>query len=531
MHATVSEDLEKQTRVPIERRIVDNGSCSAPSNGAGASFGSSAVTLTALIMGYGVLALPRVFALCGVLPTLLLLALFASWIETSLRWIVACGRFSGCCTFEGTTHYFLGPVGARVVRSAQVALLFGGIVSCFVVVTSLLTCIPSDLLNQACGTSRLASIDTSADSGILRGGEKLSLDVTGRLRFIVSSAVCWAHPMPCLPRGRLIATVTAILLPLSTKTSLHALRGLTTVGLVGFVYFFLVILMRLIFAVRRGMPMAMESADNGAFWQGPPILLMSFLCHTSILRLDGELSAEARPSVGAVIRTVVLRIAFPVYVLVGVCGFWLCGPCVSSNVLEAFENDAGVVAARLTLGFLNMVKIPLGIVALRQVVLSSLPWPAVQRHFEETVLGRFVVTAALLMATSIAASSLGSLSRVLSLMGCTVGVLFSLCLPAVLYWQLLGCIELCASTDSDRAQALRRPLLLAGKGSGRGCSRNGMFGVGGVCSAAAAAARVDGAVELPKGRAAWQQHRLACITIFGGGVVVGILGFSAWLGG
>lgn len=522
MGTSQAEDLEKQALV-ARRAGAGNDSCEGGAAGVGATFGSSVVTLTTWIMGCGVLALPRVFALCGVVPGLLLLALFASWVETSLRWTVACGRFSGSCSFEGNARYFLGPVGARVVRGSQLALLFGGIVSCFVVVASLLPCIARDFLAHVCDASGSGPFVASPP-----GVEDLAAPGTGeQLRALAASGVCWAHPMPCLPRGRLIATVTAILFPLSSQGSLHALRRLSSLGLGCFVYFFAMMLVRVLAATWRGIPMASGKAGDGTFWQGPPILLMSLLCHTSILCLDKELGTETRPLVGSVISTVVLRIALPVYALVGVGGYLLCGPGVASNVLEAFESDAWMVVARLTLGFMNMVKIPLGIVALREVLVSLLPCSWARRQFEETGLGRAAATAVLLVAASLAASTLGSLSRVLSLTGCTVGVLFSLCLPAALYWRLLGCLELCEGTSSDRLRAMRRPLLPSGRGAGGG----GVAPIehGGVASAAAAAARVGGIVELPRGRAAWLRHRLACATVFSGGVAIGLLGLCAWL--
>jgi len=505
------------------------------------TYRSSVVTLSTWAMGCGVLALPRVMAACGVIRGLALLTLFAYWVDLSLRWVVACGRYSGKRSFAGNAEYYLGVGGSWIVHVAQTALLFGGIVSLFVVVASLLPCIARDLLEIVCGgdvdsvephallnsedvtvSQEFLAAVANAEPGIGKGGIRNAIA-------LAAAGVCWAHPMPCMDRGSLLLWVALIVLPLASQGSLHALRRFSSLGFACLIYFFLALMLRLVLVImglssdpaaddaHRAHTIPLWEAGNpdAGFWQGPPILLMSFLCHTSILRLDEELRPSSKPQVGEVIDTVVLRIALPMYAIVAVGGYFLSGPMVSSNILEDFQGDALMAAARLTLGLLNVIKIPLGLVSLRADLVDAIPWTDVRQRFS-TPFGRFAATVLLLGTTLLAASVAGSLSRVLSLMGCTVGVLFSLCLPAALYWRLMDRLaqeELGASTSSGLPKSLRRPLL----------------GTSGSPRQAAACARVAGAVDLPRDAAARLRHRAACLAVFSGGVLVGWLGLLAWL--
>eukprot|EP00929_Paragymnodinium_shiwhaense_P112487 TRINITY_DN80745_c0_g1_i1.p1 TRINITY_DN80745_c0_g1~~TRINITY_DN80745_c0_g1_i1.p1 ORF type:complete len:507 (+),score=82.87 TRINITY_DN80745_c0_g1_i1:83-1603(+) len=463
----------------------------AAGDGEGATVSSSVVTLSSWAMGCGVLALPRVFAMCGLWPGLFLLTLFAFLVDVSLRWVVACGRYSGSCSFEGNARFFLGKSGATIVHSAQIVLLLGGIVSLFVVVASLLPCIARDLISHVCDDAGDSSSD-SARSWATRG-------------------ICKAHPLPCIPRDQIIVAVLCLTFPLSNQSSLHALRRFSSLALGCLVYFFCMLLVRFLGSLRSSSASEIfwpsaeglvvhAAEEGGGFWQGPPILLMSFLCHTSILRLDQELKPDARPQVASVIRTVLVHIALPVYALVGVSGYLLCGPGVSSNVLQDFEGDAWMAIARLTLGCMNMVKIPLGVITLRDVLVASLP--SSRRQSMEKGMGRSLVTVAILGVSALAAASLGSLSCVLSLMGCTVGVLFSLCLPAALYWRLLRRVQ--------KTEGIRRPLLPQQ-------------------NAAACAARVADVIELPRCSSAWYIQHVECATVFLVGVLTGALGFYQWV--
>merc|ERR1719293_69295 len=116
-----------------------------------------------------------------------------------------------------------------------------------------------------------------------------------------------------------------------------------------------------------------DVAAQEGFWKGPPILLMSFMCHTSILQLDAELRPESKRQVGAVIRTVIQGGALPLYAFVGLGGYAIFGNGVSSNILQDFEGDLFMAVARLALGLLNMSKIPLGVVTLREDLFRSMP--------------------------------------------------------------------------------------------------------------------------------------------------------------
>eukprot|EP00933_Yihiella_yeosuensis_P074044 TRINITY_DN82878_c0_g1_i1.p1 TRINITY_DN82878_c0_g1~~TRINITY_DN82878_c0_g1_i1.p1 ORF type:complete len:296 (-),score=35.05 TRINITY_DN82878_c0_g1_i1:68-847(-) len=252
-------------------------------------------------------------------------------------------------------------------------------------------------------------------------------------------------------------------------------------------------------------------AVQESFWQGPPIILMSLLCHTSILRLDKELRSREKSQVGRVIRTVIIQIAFPVYVLIGAGGYILHGNKVSPNVLEDFPRDGWMAAARLLLGIMNMVKIPMGVVTLREEIVSSLPSASLRRSMRRPM-GRVAATAVVMCSGASAAASLGSLSHVLSLVGCTVGVAFSLCLPSALYFKLLSSklLRIGAKGAASEARAgLSEPLLDDHPGRGAVC----------------------GAVKLPSNCKELRLQQLSCLVIFISGLIVGGLGLNSWLKG
>ena len=54
-----------------------------------------------------------------------------------------------------------------------------------------------------------------------------------------------------------------------------------------------------------------------------------------IVNAEKEKPTKRSPQVSSVIRLVVLGLALPVYATVGAGGFWLKGPKVSANVLQA----------------------------------------------------------------------------------------------------------------------------------------------------------------------------------------------------
>lgn len=453
-------------------------STSADVEGQG-TFVSSVINLAASAMGCGVLALPRSFAVCGVRWSLAFLVIFSMWVELSLRWLVACGRFSGKRGFKENAQYFLGTGAAKAVHFCQILLLCGGIVTVFVTAASLLGCSAREML---------ASICTEEVPG---SGAPLR-------------RLCRAHPAPCMPRERVLLLISLAVFPLACQKSLHSLTGVSMLSFLCLSYFFVVLIWRLtsqaLHATWAPWPAPIAQVDSSLFWQGPPVLLMSLLCHTTMMQLDAELSREAKPKAGAVIRLVILGLSMPCYALVGVGGLYLHGSDVSSNVLEDFVLDPWMAFARLTLGLMNVAKLATAVITLREALTASLgpSW----RRFLRGSLGRAAAAAASLAAGALAAQALGSLSKVLSLLGCTLGVLFSLCLPALLYASLLR--DVAALTQHSKKRDLEAPLLPRPEPQ-------------------------LGVLTLPKKPADWACQWLLCAAVFVGGLVFGGLGLASWL--
>lgn len=485
------------------------------------TYHSSVVTLSAWTVGCGLLSLPHVFALCGTLTSLGVLCIFALWVVASLRWVVACGRYSGQSSFRGNACYFLGPTCGNVVHASQMTLLFGGVVAVFVTVASLLPCIGHDVLESLCAGS------PSSD-----GGAETSDTESSTYRSRLLHAACRASPLPCIPRKLLFLVIALLTFPLACMQSLHSLRRVSGLGLGCLGYFIAIFFLHIYCAIpdraslqredfwESAVPLLLppSTAQTGSagFWQGPPIMLMSFLCHTSILQLDRELEPVSKSRVGAVIRTVILHIALPLYALVGLGGFFLYGRAVSPNVLDDLGGDVWTSLARLTLGLLNLVKIPLATITLREDVIGSLRSPSHRRALQSDA-GRVGTTAALLGLAALVAYKTSSMARVLSLLGCTVGVLFSLCLPAVLYWRLLWRLrssgDACITTKAALTGSLVVPLLGAARVQrGRTTSP----------------ARHDVSL-LPSSEFGRSCHLVACAIVFFGGLLTGCLGLRSWI--
>lgn len=401
------------------------------------------------------------------------------WVELSLRWLVACGRFSGKRGFKENAQYFLGTGAAKAVHFCQILLLCGGIVTVFVTAASLLGCSAREML---------ASICTEEVPG---SGAPLR-------------RLCRAHPAPCMPRERVLLLISLAVFPLACQKSLHSLTGVSMLSFLCLSYFFVVLIWRLtsqaLHATGAPWPAPIAQVDSSLFWQGPPVLLMSLLCHTTMMQLDAELSREAKPKAGAVIRLVILGLSMPCYALVGVGGVYLHGSDVSSNVLEDFVLDPWMAFARLTLGLMNVAKLATAVITLREALTASLgpSW----RRFLRSSLGRAAAAAASLAAGAGAAQALGSLSKVLSLLGCTLGVLFSLCLPALLYASLLR--DVAALKQHSKKRDLEAPLLPRPEPQ-------------------------LGVLTLPKKPADWACQWLLCVAVFVGGLVFGGLGLASWL--
>lgn len=488
-----------------------------------ATFLSSLISLSAWALGVGVLALPRAVALCGPRCGIAFLMTFALWVDLSLRWVVACGRCSGKSGFRENALFFFGQRAAQVVYIGQVLLLCGGMIAVYSTAASLLGCSAKELLDCLCHEEQEEE-------------EKVPLASQSALDLPLRSLCRSAHPCECMPRNRVLVLVATIVFPLACQRSLHALTWISSLCLGFIVYFFSVLVWRLVdagfaatAAVAATSPeilaaarvaMAAESGGaEGSFWQGPPIILMSLLCHTSILKLDGELRLEDRSRIGSVIDTVILRVALPMYAVVGLGGYWLRGPGVSPNILEDFPGDAWMAVARLSLGAASVAKLATATVTLREALVAEIPGSSPLGRALRLPLGRAAAVAALLSAGAAAASVLGSLARVLSLLGCTVGVLFSLCLPAALYAQLLRDIaheRRCnSSVATSTATDLERPLLAGPSSSGP--------------LAAPLALAAAGVVRLPESPGGWLLQCFACASVFFGGILVGGLGLASWL--
>jgi len=477
----------------------------------------STITLCTWAIGCGILSLPRAFALCGAPYGLIFLIVFAWWVDASLKWVVLCGRYSEKSTFKENALFYLGPRGAWIVYIGQIFLLFGGILAVFVTVASLLPCVPRDLLNKMCG-----------DSGA--SPSRQDADVTSPIQ--LTQAFCSMHPVPCVPLDSFLILVTLIVLPLASRDSLHSLQCFSAFSLGCLIFFCFALIVEIYRAgiamvesgeadlvlEKQSSPIMMEDASitstsRGAAWQGPPILLMSFLCHTSILQLDSELCADAKRQVGTIIRTVIIKIAPPLYTVVGLGGYLVYGPHVAPNVLEDLEANMWISAAKLMLGLVNLIKIPLAMVALRRELVASIPSARLREIFRVPA-GRFAATAMLLACAAVLSFHIGSLSQVLSLLGCTVGVVFSLCLPSAMYWQLLHRVPMRSgahkASSGISSLDLMEPLLNLKP------SRN----------------RYElhpNSITVPQTKAGRICHKIMCGSVFIGGILIGCLGLAGWI--
>ena len=98
-----------------------------------------------------------------------------------------------------------------------------------------------------------------------------------------------------------------------SSSGLHSLTYVSLLSFAGLAYFFLVLLVRLVTRPSSpGLLLEERPTEMPLFWRGPPVLLMSLLCHTTMLQAVKAYSGTAKSEVLRAAEPILLQL-FPAF--------------------------------------------------------------------------------------------------------------------------------------------------------------------------------------------------------------------------
>lgn len=348
---------------------------------------SSIVSLLATAMGGGLLSLPHAFSNTGTIVGTTFLILSGMAAAHSLDILVMCSSISGQNTFEGNVKFFLGKHWLITLNICLVLLLLLASAAMCVIVMDL----APPVLQLLWGPSNLF-------------------------------------------QPRLVGLIAvALMFPLTCQDSLNSLRFTSSFALACICFLFCALVSTYLESPRVSQSVV-TVASLGTWFQGLPVMFSAYLCQFNIFQIKEELRTDLKHHIHHVIWVAIPGIATAVYLISGSLGYFMFGSQVSNNLLTQFPDNKIFGVARGLLIFSNMCKLPLLLIPLRQSVLQSIGWPL------DAFNGfgcRFGICFALNATAFGLACTLGSLSKVLGLSGCTAGVLIAFVLPGLMSLELL----------------------------------------------------------------------------------------------
>lgn len=360
---------------------------------------SSTINLAATAMGTGMLTLPFAFAQCGLASFLAILAVLAVTTDLSLLLLVRTGRATGLTAIGGIMQQIFGSFGRVSFQLMLIAVLFLALTAMQRVVLDLLPMFLEEVLAMTRGSLEPMVVSVFVNLGVL--------------------AVC-------------------------TSDTFHELRFSSGVALACLFPFVCAIFWKAL-GVMLDMEISPRPVGDGTFaglMLAPPLLASSLCCHFGILDLDVEMQPRLREHIFSVIHWVSLVILPGTYGLVALAGVAVLGADTGENVLMSFEGDRLMQLARGVLSLTNALRMPLMVKPLHKFVqelCGSSNATGADSGFALAGVAAVAKThklagvAVLLVLSMWLAQRMLVLTRVLSLLGGTAGVLGCYCLPGLMY--------------------------------------------------------------------------------------------------
>ena len=337
---------------------------------------SCIVQLGAVAVGSGIVALPYAVSLVGYWRAVLALILIAGLTQISTQWLATCALLSNKTTYEGNAKYFLGYPGHWLLIVNLILLLIGGSAAMVMV-----------------------SVESIMACPLVVGSDAPDPWVVMLVVFLVVSV-----------------------LTVLTGDKTERLNFVSVISLACSAYFVVILCIQA--SVRSPKPVIFDQVSDSI--ESVSIMINSFIMSFYVFTLIGRLGREGIPAIGQISFISIFFIITPIYFVVGLVGFYAFD-AVPANILTAnwTINASLVETGRLAIALVNIVKLPLLVIPLRETVTKLFPltFPSIdQSVFLEIII--FCV-----------ASVFDSVATLLALVGTTCGVCISFTVPALMFFQ------------------------------------------------------------------------------------------------
>ncbi|KAF9684039.1 hypothetical protein SADUNF_Sadunf04G0076200 [Salix dunnii] len=370
----------------------------------GASFTGAVFNLSTTIVGAGIMALPAIMKVLGLVLGVALIIFMAFLTEASIEMLLRFSRVGKCASYGGLMGDAFGKTGRIMLQVAVLINNIGVLIVYMIIIGDVLS-----------GTSSSGS----HHAGVLEGwfGEHWW---NARAFVLLVTTLFVFSPLACFKRIDSLSYTSAL------SVALAVVFLVITVGIT------IVKLINGSIAMPRLMP---NVTDMTSFWNlftTVPVLVTAYICHYNVHSIDNELedSAQIKP----VVRTA-LALCSSVYIMTSIFGFLLFGDATLDDVLANFDTNLGIPyssllndAVRVSYAAHLMLVFPIVFFPLR-LNLDGLIFPSAQ-PFHQANMRFALVTIGLIVLIFLGANFIPSIWDAFQFTGATAAVCLGFIFPA-----------------------------------------------------------------------------------------------------
>ncbi|KAG5247460.1 sodium-coupled neutral amino acid transporter [Salix suchowensis] len=370
----------------------------------GASFTGAVFNLSTTIVGAGIMALPAIMKVLGLVLGVALIIFMAFLTEASIEMLLRFSRVGKSASYGGLMGDAFGKTGRIILQVAVLINNIGVLIVYMIIIGDVLS-----------GTSSSGS----HHAGVLEGwfGEHWW---NARAFVLLVTTLFVFSPLACFKRIDSLSYTSALSVALAV-VFLVITMGITIVKLINGSI-----------AMPRLMP---NVTDMTSFWKlftTVPVLVTAYICHYNVHSIDNELedSAQIKP----VVRTA-LALCSSVYIMTSIFGFLLFGDATLDDVLANFDTNLGIPyssllndAVRVSYAAHLMLVFPIVFFPLR-LNLDGLIFPSAQ-PFHQANMRFALVTIGLIVLIFMGANFIPSIWDAFQFTGATAAVCLGFIFPA-----------------------------------------------------------------------------------------------------
>ncbi|KAJ6707568.1 AMINO ACID TRANSPORTER [Salix viminalis] len=370
----------------------------------GASFTGAVFNLSTTIVGAGIMALPAIMKVLGLVLGVALIIFMAFLTEASIEMLLRFSRVGKSASYGGLMGDAFGKTGRIMLQVAVLINNIGVLIVYMIIIGDVLS-----------GTSSSGS----HHAGVLEGwfGEHWW---NARAFVLLVTTLFVFSPLACFKRIDSLSYTSALSVALAV-VFLVITMGITIVKLINGSI-----------AMPRLMP---NVTDMTSFWKlftTVPVLVTAYICHYNVHSIDNELedSAQIKP----VVRTA-LALCSSVYIMTSIFGFLLFGDATLDDVLANFDTNLGIPyssllndAVRVSYAAHLMLVFPIVFFPLR-LNLDGLIFPSAQ-PFHQANMRFALVTMGLIVLIFLGANFIPSIWDAFQFTGATAAVCLGFIFPA-----------------------------------------------------------------------------------------------------